>query len=108
MGVVRRGTFRPIDNTDYETLLTFVHELRTHNMYRGIVEDMKSRPGFVRKEHTMRETKEGQEFISQVEFEDQETFNSYMNSEEIVSLWEYLKISAEMSDLTHNVEDIKD
>lgn len=107
MGIARRGIFRPIDNKDYNTLPNFVHELRTHNMYRSIVEDMMSRPGFVKKEYIMRETINGQEFISQVVFENQETFDLYMKSEGIVSLWEYLKISAEMINLTHHVEDIE-
>ena len=107
MGIVRRGIFKPVNQKDYDTLPNFVHELRTHNMYRSIVEDMISRPGFVKKEYIMRETKEGQEFISQVVFENQETFDAYMKSEGIVSLWEYLKISAEMIDLTHHVEDLE-
>jgi heme-degrading monooxygenase HmoA len=105
MAVIRQGIFKSIDTADYQKLPNFVHELRTHNMYRAIVEDLISRQGFIKKEYIMRETKAGQEFISQIVFEDQETFDAYMKSEEIISLWEYLKISADMNDLTFDIED---
>jgi hypothetical protein len=108
MAVSRRGIFKPIDKADYQKLPDFVHELRTHNMYRAIVEDLMARPGFIRKEYIMQEDKEGQSLISQVIFENQESFDAYIKTEEITSLWEYLKISAEMNGLTCTVEDIVD
>lgn len=96
-----------LDPDDYETIPNFAYNLRSNSMYRFIVEDLVNQPGFVVKESIMREDKEGQHFISQVIFEDWDTFNSYMLRDEIASIWEYLRITATQYNLDWKVEDVE-
>jgi hypothetical protein len=105
MPVARRMIAKVQDPEDYDTIPAFATSLRTNTMYRFIVEDLCNTPGFVVKESIMREDKTGQYFISQVVFEDWETFNAYMLREEIDSIWDYLRVTAE----TYNIEwEVKD
>lgn len=105
MPVTRKVVFRTIDSGDYDTIPNFIHTLRTNSMYRYVVEDLMARPGFIKKEYIMREDKTGQSFISQIFFEDWDTFNTYMNTEETESIWEFLKISAGQSGITYDLTD---
>ena len=105
MHIARQVTFRTDDPHDYETIPNFIHNLRTNSMYRFVVEDLMARPGFVKKEYIMREDRSGQSFISQVVFEDWDTFNEYMSSETVESIWEFLKISAEQSNISYELFD---
>lgn len=95
----RRAILRSKDPTDYERLRNFAYSLGSHSMYRPIIEEMLAAPGFVRKEHTMVDERAGQIFLSSVIFADKESFDAYMSNEANESLWEYLKISAEQSEV---------
>jgi hypothetical protein len=100
MPVARKMIAKVVDPDDYDTVPTFATSLRTNSMYRFIVEDLCNTPGFVVKETIMREDRTGQYYISQVIFEDWDTFNAYMTREEIDSIWDYIRVSAE----TYNIE----
>jgi hypothetical protein len=101
----RTATLKSLDPTDFDRLPNFVHELRTHSMYRPITDDLMASPGFVRKEYIMRDEKEGQTFFSKVIFENKETFDEYMNQEANQSLWIYLELAANQRNISFTVED---
>ena len=101
----RKATLRSLDPTDFNRLSNFVHSLRTHSMYRPIVENLVARPGFVKKEYIMVDTKEGQTFYSVITFESKETFEEYMNDESTYSLWIALELMATQEGLSFSVED---
>jgi hypothetical protein len=104
----RRATLKSLDPTDYEKLPNFVHELRTHSMYRPVIEDLKSQQGFVKKEYLMRDDKEGQTFFSTISFDSKENFDCYINEEANQSLWVYLELMAVQSDISIEIEDKED
>jgi len=101
----RIATMKPLDQNDWEIIPNFIHELRTNSMYRFIVEDMMSRPGFVKKEHTVREDNQGQTFFSCIVFDSKENFDLYINEESTESLWTFVEISATQKGLTMTIED---
>jgi heme-degrading monooxygenase HmoA len=102
---IRTATMKSLDPNDHDRLSKYIRELRSHSMYRPIVEDLIALPGFVKKEYIMREDKEGETFFSTVVFDNKEAFNSYMNSEINQSLWEYLKIMAEAEGISFEMID---
>lgn len=102
---IRRATVKSLDPTDREKLANFIHNLRTHSMYRPIIDELIASPGFVKKEYIMRDDKDGETFFSTVEFDSQETFNNYINNEVNQSLWDYLKIMAEQEGFSISVID---
>jgi len=105
---IRKATLKSLDSKDYEKLPNFIHELRTHSMYRSIIEDLKSQQGFVKKEYIMRDDKEGQVFLSIVAFDTKENFDSYINDEANQSLWVYLELMAVQNEISIDIEDKED
>lgn len=102
---IRKATLKSLNLDDYYHLANFVHSLRTHSMYRPIVEDLIAKPGFVKKEYIMQDTKEGQTFFSLIAFENKESFDVYMNEESSQSLWVYLEIMATQENISFQVDD---
>lgn len=105
---IRKATLKSLDPEDYYHLTNFVHSLRTHSMYRPIVDDLVAKPGFVKKEYIMRDTKEGQTFYSLIAFEDKYSFDAYMNEESSQSLWVYLEIMATQEGISFQVDDYEE
>ena len=101
----RKAILKSLDTTDFEKLPNFIHELRTHSMYRPIVEDLIAKPGFVKKEYIMRDDKEGQTFFSIITFDTKENFDAYINEESNQSIWVYLELSAIQNDLSIEIID---
>jgi hypothetical protein len=56
--------------------------------------------GFVKKTHTIEDSKDGQSFVSSVVFDDKDTADRYFHYEGVDAIWEWLKISAEAEGLT--------
>ena len=103
---IRTTTMKSLDPTaDQNRLANFIHGLRSHNMYRPIIEDLIALPGFVKKENIIREDKTGETFINTIEFDNEKAFYDYMNSEINQSLWEYLCIMAEAEGISVSMED---
>lgn len=100
----RQAIIKPLDQ-DYDKLNQFVHDLRTHSMYRPIVEQLMSMPGFVTKEYNMIEDKSGVTFISKITFDNKENFDNCLNEESYQSLWIYLELMATQSGLSFEVSD---
>lgn len=94
-----------LNSNDWDSIPDFVHELRTNSLYKFIVEDLIARPGFVKKEHTMREDKDGQTFFSSIVFDSKENFDLYINEESNQSLWIFVELSASQRGLTVVMED---
>jgi len=105
---IRKATLKSLDAEDHNRLDNFVHSLRTHSMYRPIVEDLISKSGFVKKEYIMRDTIEGQTFFSLIAFENKESFDVYMNEESSQSLWVYLELMATQEGISFQVEDYEE
>ena len=103
----RKATLKSLDPSDYERLPNFIHELRTHSMYRPIIEDLKSQQGFVKKEYIMRDDKEGQTFFSTISFDSKENFDAYINEEANQSLWVYLELTAIQNNISIDIEDVE-
>lgn len=101
----RKAAMKAIDTSDFHKLANFVHQLRTHSMYQPIVEDLIARPGFVQKEYSMVDTKEGQTFYSIICFEDKDSFDSYFEDEANQSLWVALELMATQEDITFEYVD---
>jgi hypothetical protein len=105
MRYIKQAVLTSSDKNDYERLQNFIHELNTHSMYRPIVESMIAMPGFVKKEYTMRDDKEGQTFISLIEFDSLEGWTAYQNDESVSSLWDYLEIMAEHAGINFSLSE---
>lgn len=101
----RIATMQPLDKNNWETIPNFINELRTNSLYRYIVEDMMARPGFVKKEHTVREDKNGQTFLSCIAFDTKESFDLYIGDEIAESIWTYVEITANQKGLSITIED---
>lgn len=101
----RKAVLQSQDPTDYNRLRNFAHELASHSMYQPILNELKSWPGFVRKEHTMIDDIHGQTFVSQIIFEDKAAFDSYIGDESHASLWDYLFIIADQNGISVEVID---
>jgi hypothetical protein len=104
----RKATLKSMDPTDFERLPNFVHELRTHSMYRPVIQDLMSKTGFVKKEYIMRDDNNGQTFFSTVSFDTKENFDAYINEEANQSLWEYLELTALQTEISIFIEDKED
>lgn len=104
----RKATMKSMDPADYERLPNFIHELRTHSMYRPVIEDLKSQTGFIKKEYIMKDDRSGQTFYSTVSFDTQENFDAYINQESNQSLWVYLELSALQNEIFIEIEDKED
>lgn len=101
----RKAVLTSKDPSDHGRLRRFAHEISTHNMYQPIIDQLKQIPGFVSKEHIMIDNLQGETFISQICFENQETFENYINDESISSLWDYLSIVAEQAGIDVSITD---
>ncbi len=101
----RIAKITPTNTEDWESIPNFVHELRTNSLYRFIVEDLIARPGFIKKEHTMCEDKNGQTFFSSIVFDSKENFDLYINEESNQSLWTFVELSASQRGLEISIED---
>jgi hypothetical protein len=104
----RTATLKSLDPTDFEKLPNFIHELRTHSMYRPVIEDLKSQQGFVKKEYIMRDDRDGQTFLSTVTFDTKENFDAYIEEEANQSLWVYLELMAVQKEISIDIEDKED
>lgn len=72
----------------------FTHILKSQSMYNYLIEDLMSADGFVRKEMNVIEDKTGQYYSSLIVFKDKETFDTYMDRDEIASIYETVRIIA--------------
>ena len=101
----RKAIMKAIDTSDFHKLPNFIHQLRTHSMYQPVVEDLISRPGFIQKEYSLIDTKQGQTFYSIICFENKESFDVYFNDEVNQSLWIALELMATQEDITLELVD---
>jgi hypothetical protein len=95
MAYGRRIIIKSKDPTDFTTLRNFIHELSSNSMYLPILNELVAIPDFNRKEHIIIESKNGQEFVSQIIFNNKETLDAYMDDEGVNAIWEFVKINAE-------------
>lgn len=101
----RTAEIQNLDFNDYEKLSNFIHELRSHSMYKFIVDDLKQRVGFIRKEHILREDNQSQTFYSTIIFDTEENLKNYADEESIQSLWTYLELSSTQQGFTFKMYD---
>lgn len=90
---------------DYDKLTNFIYELRGNSMYRFVVDDLKQRPGFIRKEYSVSEDLTSQTFYSSIVFDTEENLKNYTEEEAIQSLWEFLELSATQRNFTYECFD---
>jgi hypothetical protein len=96
----RKITLKNTNPDDFETLRQFVHSVGQHSMHIPILKDLLQIPSFIKKSHTIEDSKDGQSFVSLIIFNDKETADKYFNYEGVDAIWEWLKISAEAEGLT--------
>lgn len=88
----RTAKLSVIESTDddFSKLRNFADTIFYNPMYESIALQLKSRPGFLQKSHAMVDTKNTVLLISQVVFENKETFDVYALDPATINLWEYL------------------
>ena len=92
---------------DDAKLWEFTHSLKTQSMYNFLLNDLMSAKGFVRKELVITEDSNGQSHTGLIVFEDKESYDAYMQREEIASIYEYIKILASQNGLDFTVSTVE-
>jgi len=105
---IRQVTLKSLDPEDYSRLPNFVHSLRTHSMYKSIVDAFISTPGFIKKESIIRESKEGQFFLSLIFFEDKESFDNVINDETFQGIHIYLELMCTQEGISYEIKDYEE
>jgi hypothetical protein len=88
-------------------LWEFTHSLKNQSMYNYMLNDLINSNGFVRKELVVNEDASGQSYTSMIVFKDKETYDTYMNRDEISSIYEYIKIMAAQKGLEFIVSTVE-
>lgn len=103
----RVATIKPKNMEDRDVLISFFYDITNHSMYTPLVDELMNSPGFVKKEMTMTDDKQGRVATSKIVFADTDTFNEYVNNEAHQSMWDYLTVMAEEVGLTVDITDIE-
>ena len=88
-------------------LWEFTHALKNQSMYNYMLNDLINTNRFVRKELVVNEDASGQSYTSMIVFKDKETYDTYMNRDEISSIYEYIKIMAAQKGLEFIVSTVE-
>lgn len=94
-----------LDVDNYEKLIHYVHELQTHSMYKYIVEDLKKRPGFIKKEHIICEDINGQTYFNRIVFDTEQNLRTYIQEEAIRDIWTYIELSSKQRNFSFEMQD---
>ena len=92
---------------DDAKLWEFTHALKTQSMYNFLLSDLMAAKGFVRKELTIVEDSNGQAHTGLIVFEDKDSYDAYMQRDEIASIYEYIKILAAQHGLNFTVDTVE-
>ena len=86
-------------------LWQYVENLKAQSMYGFFLDQLIQTDGFVRKEFRYVEDKTGQTFTGLIVFETKGTLDSYMNRDEIKSVYEYAKIMGAQQGVEFEISD---
>ena len=78
------------DQNDYTKLRNFADTIFYNPMYESIVAQLKERPGFVQKSHTLIDTTTQALLVTQIVFANKEHFDAYADDPSTKNLWEYM------------------
>lgn len=102
----RRVTLERKNKTDPRpTIINFIYELSSSDMYPAIFDQLAELPGFVHKTTCLVETPDDLTAISQVVFDTEENLLVYTSNPATVSLTEYLITLAEDSNIIVSIKD---
>ena len=77
----------------------YIEGMYSHPMYPDITAQLINTDGFVTKINTMIENKDYTEFISEIKFENQQTFDNYFNDPSVQNLYNYLDVIIESENI---------
>lgn len=102
--IIRKMTLREKNTSEGSNVRKFIEGMYSHPLYASILEQLRNSEGFVKKVNTLTEDKEYTEFISEIRFEDQETFNKYFDEPSVKNLYDYLEVLIQSENVVHTKE----
>ena len=90
--ISRKITMYAKNTSEGSVIRKFIEGMYAHPMYAGITEQLINTDGFVTKINTMIENKDHTKFISEIKFENQQTFDNYFNDPSVSSLNDYIEV----------------
>ena len=102
-----RKTFMFSEDLHDKKLWKYVENLKAQSMYGFFLDQLMQTDGFVRKEFRYVEDKTGQTFTGLVVFETKDALDSYMNRDEIKSVYEYAKIIGAQQGVEFEISDVE-
>ncbi len=100
-----RKTFMSTTDLYDKKLWNYVASLKSQSMYNFFLDQLINTKGFVRKEFTYVEDKNGQSYTGLIVFENKETLDTYMSRDEIKSIYEYAKILGSQQGVEFQITD---
>lgn len=102
--IVRKMILREENTSQGSNVRTFIEGMYAHPLYASILEQLRNSEGFVKKNNTLTEDKEYTEFVSEIRFENQETFDKYFENPSIKNLYDYLEMLIQTDNVEYKVE----
>jgi hypothetical protein len=102
--IIRKMTLREKNTSDGSNVRKFIEGMYSHPLYVSILEQLRNSEGFVKKVNTLTEDKEYTEFVSEISFENQETFSRYFDDPSVKNLYDYLEVLIQADNVVHTKE----
>ena len=102
--ISRKLTMYAKNTSEVSVIRKFIEGMYSHPMYPDITAQLINTDGFVTKINTMIENKDCTEFISELKFENQQTFDNYFNDPSVQNLYNYLDVIIESENIQAKTE----